>query len=86
MNTLQDLGQIGQIKYVTQNGMEGTATVERSSGRNIGYKTRKGLLKNIKSRVNHLQSYAKANIISVKILTVAMVATAEQPISLADLP
>ncbi len=84
MNTLQDLGQIGKVVYVWQ-GDESTATVERSSGRNIGYKTRKALLKNIKHQVD---SFNRQNlpIVSVEILTVAMVATDTETISLADLP
>ena len=83
MKTLQNLGQIGHITYMYQ-GEERIDTTERSSGRNIGYKTRKGLLKNMKGSLNRLRSQ-NLPIVSVKILTVAMIATDVEMLSETDL-
>ena len=70
---LQELGKIGRITYMYQ-GKESVYTVNRSSGRNIGYKTDKALHKNMKIYVFHLgrQGYP---IVSVEVITVVMVAT-----------
>ena len=77
------LGQVGKIVYM-YNGKEVTSYVERSSGRNIGYKTRKGLLKNIKHQINYFNSQG-IPIISVEILDIEIKTTNVEVLSTGDL-
>ena len=83
MSELQNLGKVGRIKYV-HNGIPTTHLVERSTGRNIGFKTDKALHKNIKQTLDRY-AYLGYPVVSVEILEVSMVATSSTFISEGDL-
>ena len=80
MNT--PLGKVGRITYMFQ-GTERVTMVERSTGRHAGYKTEKILLKKLKESVERMSQ--RFPIVSVEVLTIAMVSTNVQLINVGDL-
>jgi hypothetical protein len=83
MNIITELGKVGKITWMYQD-VERVIYVERSTGRNIGYKTETALRKNIKQSVKNFLSNGLM-IVSVEILTLATVATDTQTVNVEDL-